>query len=129
MRKLVAIIGLVFITIGCGSQPTNTATESPSTGDSNATSTTQPADATILIVDVRSKEEWDAGHLEQAIHIPHTEIADQIGEHTADKNQKIIVYCKVGGRAGMAKESLEKLGFVDVENAGGFDDVKTRFGE
>lgn len=80
-----------------------------------------------LIIDVRSKEEWDTGHLQQAINIPHTEIGDRIGEVTSQKDAKVIVYCRSGGRAGMAKTALEELGFPNVENAGGFDEIKVRF--
>ena len=82
-----------------------------------------------LIIDVRSKDEWDSGHLNQAIHIPHTEIAERIHEYTTDKDAKIVVYCAAGGRAGNAKEALEELGFVNVENAGGYDDVKQLYAE
>ena len=40
---------------------------------------------------------------------------------------KIIVYCMMGGRAGKAKDTLEGLGFTNVENAGGYEDIKKRF--
>ena len=81
----------------------------------------------VIVIDVRSKEEWDTGHVEQAVHIPHTEIVDRISDVTDDKDTKIVVYCKVGGRAGIAKTALEEIGFTNVENGGGFDDVKERF--
>lgn len=45
-----------------------------------------------FVIDVRSKEEWDTGHLDQAVLIPHTEISDRIGEVTEDKSAKIVVY-------------------------------------
>lgn len=85
------------------------------------------SDSKEIVIDVRSKEEWNTGHVEQAIHIPHTEIAERISEVTDDKDATIIVYCAVGGRAGKAKVELEKLGFTNVENAGGYDDVKQRY--
>ena len=107
--------------------------ESAATGDEGpvgrpdtkkASDTTKPK---VFVIDVRSKEEWDTGHVEQAFHIPHTEIGERIGEVTDDKDAKIVVYCRVGGRAGRAKATLEELGFENVENAGGFNDVKDRF--
>jgi len=79
-----------------------------------------------FVIDVRSQEEWEAGHVERASHIPHTEIADRIKEVTDDKNAKIVLYCAAGSRAGIAKKALEDLGFTNVENAGGYDDVKDR---
>lgn len=82
----------------------------------------------LFVIDVRTQEEWDAGHIEQAVHIPHTEIADRIGEVTEQKDAQILVYCARGGRAGTAKKALEDLGYTSVENGGGLDDVKERFG-
>ena len=83
----------------------------------------------MFVIDVRRQDEWDSGHVEQATHIPHTEIAERIAEVTEDKAAKIVLYCKAGGRAGQAKTKLEELGYTNVENAGGYDDIKSRFEE
>ena len=128
---------LVFVTLllGCSTQTANeTAKPIPdASNDTTAESATTPVetstddDQQIFVIDVRSKDEWDTGHIEQAVHIPHTEIADRIGEVTNTKDAKIVVYCAAGGRAGKAKAKLEELGFTNVENGGGLDDVKGRF--
>ncbi|MCO8123118.1 rhodanese-like domain-containing protein [Stieleria sp. TO1_6] len=117
--------------LGCSSEPTTNLTE---TDSATSTETIDPQTASgpvsesdAIVIDVRSQEEWDDGHVEQAVHIPHTEIADRIGEVTDDKNAKIVVYCAVGGRAGKAKTKLEELGFTNVENAGGYDDIKQQY--
>lgn len=126
---------LLFLTalFGC-SQTVAPVAEPGPVAPTDATAPADPADNSLtasqpetLIIDVRSQEEWDSGHLPQAVHIPHTEIAEKIGEHTSDKNTKIVLYCEAGGRAGKAQEKLQELGFVDVENAGGYDDVQKRF--
>lgn len=78
-----------------------------------------------VLLDVRTAEEFAAGHLKNAINIPHDEISDKISDHVTDKNAKIVVYCKSGGRAAKAKGKLDKLGFKDVTNAGGYDDLKS----
>ena len=75
-------------------------------------------------IDVRTLEEFDSGHLEQAFHIPHGEIAERISELTSDKDAVIHLYCKSGGRAGRAKSALEDLGFTHVLNDGGYEDLK-----
>ena len=75
-------------------------------------------------IDVRTLEEFDSGHLEQAFHIPHQEIAERIGEVTANRDAVIHLYCRSGGRAGRAKTALESLGFTQVLNDGGFEDLK-----
>jgi len=95
-----------------------------------ATGLPRKADAAMakpLIVDVRTQEEWDEGHLQSAVHIPHDEISDEIAKHAKDKQRKIVLYCRSGGRAGVALQALKKLGYTNVENAGGFNDVKKRF--
>lgn len=78
-------------------------------------------------IDVRTDKEWQAGHLESATHIPHTEIAGSIASLTEDKNAPIKLYCRSGGRAGKAKESLEELGYTNVENVGGLEDAQKAF--
>ena len=77
-----------------------------------------------LLVDVRSKQEVDQGMLKGAIHIPHTKINANKDKFGDDKNRTIVVYCKVGGRAGVAKQALEKLGYKNVINAGGYEMMK-----
>lgn len=136
MRFYCCLAVLVFA--GCSSdKPTDSVQVAPgvSTTPSDATtpalssidtSTTETEDHEFVI-DVRSQSEWDSGHVASAVHIPHTEIAQRISEVTDDKNAKIVVYCRAGGRAGTAKEALENLGFSNVENAGGYEDVKSRF--
>ena len=74
-------------------------------------------------IDVRTQEEWDSGHLEEAIHIPHEEIAARISEVTSNKDATIHLYCRSGGRAGRAKSALEAIGFTNVVNDGGYEDI------
>ena len=77
-----------------------------------------------LLVDVRSKKEFDAGALEGAIHIPHTEVNANKEKFGKDMDRTIVLYCRSGGRAGMAKKTLEKLGYKNVINAGGYEMMK-----
>lgn len=72
-----------------------------------------------IIVDVRTKEEYDKGHLKDAINIPYDEINKNTG---LDKDKTILVYCKSGNRSGMAKESLIELGY-EVYDLGAFDNI------
>ncbi len=112
-----------MVCIGCSAQQA-TVIETHTNESSTSESSNELDDA--VIIDVRSQQEWDGGHLAQAIHIPHTEIADRIGDVASDKDAKIVLYCAVGGRAGQAKEVLDELGYTNVENAGGYDDIKQR---
>jgi phage shock protein E len=74
-----------------------------------------------VIIDVRTRDEWDAGHIEGAVHIPLDEIAARIGKAVPAKETPVTLYCRSGRRSGLAKQELEKLGYQKVENAGGFE--------
>ncbi|MDZ7869302.1 MAG: rhodanese-like domain-containing protein [Rheinheimera sp.] len=76
-------------------------------------------------IDVRSAEEFQAGHLEGAVNIVHTDIAAKIASVTQDKNAEIQLYCRSGRRSGLAEAELKKLGFTNVHNAGGYEALKT----
>jgi len=74
-------------------------------------------------IDVRTQEEFDSGHLEEAFHIPHEQIAGRISELTNNKDATIHLYCRSGGRAGRAKKTLKELGFLNVHNDGGYEEI------
>lgn len=67
-------------------------------------------------IDVRSSEEYAAGHVELAVNIPYTEIGSHIGEVTQDKDALIYVYCRSGRRAGIAMDTLNEMGYMNVVN-------------
>jgi len=78
-----------------------------------------------VLVDVRTAEEFNAGHLENAQNIDWFDpnFSDQF--KAVDKDKTIYLYCKVGGRSAKAQEKLKSLGFDHVVNLeGGYDAVK-----
>lgn len=75
----------------------------------------------VIIIDVRSKEEYDTGHLKDAINIPHTDIEKEIKKVVNDLNEKIIIYCRSGARANAASSTLVELGYTNVYTFGGLD--------
>ena len=77
-----------------------------------------------LLVDVRSRDEFDQGHLEGAVLIPHDQIAARASELGDDKGRAIVLYCRSGNRSSQAKLALEKLGYTNVMNAGGYERLK-----
>ncbi|MBU1312242.1 MAG: rhodanese-like domain-containing protein [Gammaproteobacteria bacterium] len=77
-------------------------------------------------LDVRSAEEFAAGHLSGAINIPHTEVAQRINELKLAKDADIALYCKSGRRAGIAMETLQQLGYTNLSNHGGYDTLKQK---
>jgi len=68
------------------------------------------------LIDVRTKQEFTEGHLNNAILIPYYEVAKRIDKIISNKNETIIVYCQNGGRAQKACEILNKIGYNNVYN-------------
>lgn len=84
----------------------------------------QLIDRGALVIDVRSQQEFDAGHLEGALHIPFDqtdEIARAIGE---DRQREVVLYCGSGRRVGIAIDALEERGFEALYNATGLDALR-----
>ena len=79
-----------------------------------------------VLIDVRTGQEFDSGHLQTAMNMPHTSISEDIGRANISKDDHIILYCKSGRRAAMAFDALKALGYSNVENYGGMDQAKLR---
>ena len=75
-----------------------------------------------IIIDARTQEEYDGGHIAGAIMIPEYEIADRAEKELPDKDQLILVYCRSGRRSKIAAEELVKLGYTNVKEFGGIID-------
>ena len=75
-----------------------------------------------IIIDARTQEEYDQGHIPGAILIPEYEIADRAEKELTDKNRLILVYCRSGRRSKIAAEELVKLGYTNVKEFGGIID-------
>ena len=71
------------------------------------------------LVDVRTQEEYDAGHINGAILIPVNEIKDRAEGELPDKSALILVYCRSGARSRNAAGILVELGYVNVQDIGG----------
>ncbi len=74
-----------------------------------------------LVVDVRQPDEWEEGHIPDAMHIPMGEIADTIEATVPEKSQEFIIYCASGGRSRRVVEALHAAGYLNAYNLeGGF---------
>lgn len=74
-----------------------------------------------LIIDVRTAEEYIKGHIPGALHLPLSELADNLEKLVPDKNTKLIFYCAVGGRSEQAVQKAAELGYTRVYNLGGLE--------
>ena len=75
-----------------------------------------------IIIDARTQEEYNQGHIAGAIMIPEYEIADRAENELPDKDQLILVYCRSGRRSKIAAEELVKLEYTNVKEFGGIID-------
>ena len=75
-----------------------------------------------IILDVREQDEYDAGHIPDAILLPYTQIEQKVEDVILDKNALVLVYCRSGRRSKIASETLSALGYTNVKEFGGIND-------
>lgn len=73
----------------------------------------------FILLDVRSKEEFDAGHLPNAMNVSRGLLEFKIGKAIPDKNANIILYCRTGARSALATRVLNEMGYVNAKNMAG----------
>ena len=76
-------------------------------------------DAAPVLLDVRSAEEFAAGHIPGAIHMPYDEIPARLEELAEYRDEELVVYCRTGRRAGIAEAALREAGFTSVSDLAG----------
>ena len=122
MKKLVFLFLAVMMLTACGQDKENdqgavyvniTAEEAKQIMDK---------EEGFIILDVRTQEEYDQGHIPGAIVISHEEIAEKAEKVLTDKDQLILVYCRSGRRSKIAAEALVALGYNNIKEFGGIID-------
>ena len=122
MKKLILLLLAVMMLTACGQDTEKdqgavymniTAEEAKQIMDS---------EEGYIILDVRTQEEYDEGHIPGAILIPNTEIEARAEEELPDKDQLILVYCRSGRRSKIAAEVLVELGYTNIKEFGGIID-------
>lgn len=115
MKNIIVIVCLLMLVSGCGNTNTSTSVKTSKEEDFEKIVT----EDNYVVVDVRTKEEYDEGHVVGAVNIPY----DEIDESTKlDKNKTIMVYCRSGKRSSIAYETLKRLGY-DVFDLGAYDSI------
>ncbi len=75
-----------------------------------------------ILLDVRTKDEYDQSHIDGAVLIPDNEIAAKAGEQLPDRSAVILVYCRSGRRSAGAAQQLIDMGYTNVYDFGGIID-------
>jgi rhodanese-related sulfurtransferase len=135
LKKLTTISSILILSMvlatGCAEKPADTSTpvqtETPAdvaeiktmTGAELVEQNSAKKKDEVIIIDVRSPEEYEAGHIENAININIEGFEDNLGIIEDKKDFPIIVYCNSGKKSGQAAEILANNGFKNVTNADG----------
>ena len=80
----------------------------------------------VTVVDVRTQDEWNRGHLEGALHIEWQDILQLSSD--INKDEKIYLYCRSGNRSGKATKILDDAGYINVINAGSIQEASKLLG-
>ena len=70
------------------------------------------------LVDVRSRPEFESGHVDGALHLPLDRVALDATTLLPDKAAPIVLYCLSGARSGMALQWLRQMGYTQATNGG-----------
>lgn len=133
MKKTIILMLLSLILVaatGCALKANDTGDTSPSAGASGTYQTITPADVKqmmdngdeMILVDVRTVEEYNNEYIEGAINIPVETLTDEKPAQLPDTDAKIIVYCRTGRRSEIAAKQLIALGYTNVYDLGGIVD-------
>lgn len=139
MKKAAAILLAAVLLAGCQGAPASSSS-SVSAESSVSQSTRVPQedswesitpeeakkmmdeDENVLVVDVRTQEEYDSGHIPGAVLVVNEEIGSEPPSQLPDKDQTLLLYCRSGRRSKEAAGKLAELGYTQVYEFGGIQD-------
>jgi len=122
MKKLILIILAIFVLTACGQDKENKQEAVYVNITAQQAKEIMDSQEGYIILDTRTQEEYDEGHIPGAILIPYDEVLEKAEGVLTDKNQLILVYCRSGRRSKLAAEDLVKLGYTNIKEFGGIID-------
>lgn len=134
LKKLSAVFLILLLLGGCQTAPAGEGKTPPDRGGMEGDAMAEYRKITaeeakemmaapeVVIVDVRTGEEYAGGHIENAILIPNESIMDEPPEQLPDKDAVILLYCRSGRRSQEAADKLLSLGYQNVYDFGGIID-------
>ena len=122
MKKLIFLLLAVMMLTACGQDKENNQGAVYVNITAEEAKQTMDTEEGYIILDVRTREEYDEGHIPGATQISHEEIAEKAEDVLTDKDQLILVYCRSGRRSKIAAEALAELGYSNIKEFGGIID-------
>ncbi|WP_414828336.1 rhodanese-like domain-containing protein [Alteromonas sp. H39] len=119
MRLLVVVILFVLIVAGAFSLQCNAVAKPPVSVEASPYLIERVKNEEWLLIDVRSKEEYNQGHIPGAVNMPHDQIQSYLDELDGWQDKPVIVYCRSGRRAQLAMKVLEDLKFTSLRSLEG----------
>lgn len=120
--SIIILLILIFVTLSGCSNERNSSDFSYTNISATEAKEMMDNDTSITILDVRTEDEFNTGHIEGAILIPDTELLEEAEELLTDKSAPILVYCRSGRRSALASATLVDLGYKKVYDFGGIID-------
>jgi len=121
-RMLPMLLLLSFVLTGCAASATLSETNTYRQITMVEAVELMEKEQNYLILDVRTQQEYAAGHIPGAIVIPNETIGNEEIAQLPDKDQLIMVYCRSGNRSKQASDKLVKLGYTNIVEFGGIID-------
>ena len=122
MKKLIFVLLAAMLLTACGQDKENDQGAAYVNITAEEAKQIMDSEEGYILLDVRTQEEYDQGHIPGAILIPNTEIETKAEEVLTDKDQLILVYCRSGRRSKLAAEVLAELGYTKIKEFGGIID-------
>ena len=119
---ILIVIGLIACNNENSSKDSKETDQGPVYQSISAEEAKEMMDENVIVLDVRTQEEYDQGHIEGALLLPLSDI--QMGQLSLleDKEQVLLVYCRSGNRSETAAKLLIEAGYIQVYDFGGIID-------
>ena len=122
MKKIVLLIFTILLLTACGQQNQDTQEAVYMNITAQEAKELMDTQTGYIILDTRTQEEYDQGHIPGAILIPYDEVLEKAEGILTEKDQLILVYCRSGRRSKIAADDLVKLGYTNIREFGGIID-------
>lgn len=134
MNRRIALIATVlvcclssFLLFGCSASSGQTGNGKPEDAgfeqvDAETAKKIMDEESDYVILDVRTQDEYDQGHIPGAALLPHDAVSRDAEKILPRKDQLILVYCRSGNRSKQASQALVDLGYTNIVEFGGIND-------